>query len=113
MEKRFAIVTNEYFNTVGHIMVNITTVYDYQRKSLLYVFINEEYIVVSTYDYIREELHGEMTAEDFILHEIPEQFFTTEPSPCNSYMDEVDDDTALLLLDCMEAFIKNYVNSGL
>lgn len=90
-------------------MVNITTVYDSQSKSMRYVFINEEYLVVSSYDYIREELHGAMETDDFVLLEISQEEFTTEPSPEYIFKYEMDDDTASLLLDCMEAFIKNYV----
>lgn len=109
MTKKFSIIDNEYFNTGGNCMVNITTVYNSQYKTMQYVYINEEYLVVASYDYIRNELPTELEANDFVLIEISQENFTTEPSFDNRHMDVIDDDTALLLLDCMEAFIKGFV----
>jgi hypothetical protein len=109
MTKTYSIVSNDYINTGGHCMVNITTVYDYQHKTLLYVNINEESIVVTTHDFIQSDLPGEIVIEDITLHDISQEHFTTEPSFDNNYMDEMTDDMVLLILDCLEAFIKNKV----
>lgn len=112
MAKKFSIVANEYENTGGHCMVNITTVYNHTYKTLWYVCINEECIVVTSNDYIRHELPGDLVPEDFIIHEISHECFTTEPSFDNHDMDQFDDDTTLLILDCLEAYIKNYVKDS-
>lgn len=109
MEKTYSIVSNEYFNTGGNCMVDITTVWSYPRKSLLYVYISDESLIVSTFDFIREELPGEITAEDVCLVDITHECFTTEPAPDNSNMLSIDDETTLLLLDCLEAYIKHSV----
>lgn len=112
MTKTYSIVSNEYVNTGGHIMVNITTVYDYKHKTLLYVNINEEWLTVTTHDIVQNELPGEMCADDVTLVEISQDDFTTEPSFDNHAMLAIDDDMASLMLDCMEAFIKNYVKDS-
>lgn len=109
MTKKYSIVANEYENTGGNCMVNITTVYDYERKTMLYVNINEEALVVTTHDFIRNELPGELVIEDITLVDISQSYFTTEPAPDNDAMLSIDDDMTMLLLDCLEAFIKNEV----
>lgn len=90
-------------------MVNITTVYNSELKTMQYVYINEELLVIASYDYIRNELPTELEPDDFVILEISQENFTTEPSYDYITKYDMDDDVATLLLDCMEAYIKNYV----
>lgn len=109
MTKKFSIIDNEYLNTGGNCMVNITTVYNSEEKAMQYIYINEECLVIASYDYIRNEVPTELECDDFVLLDISQDDFTTEPSFDYIHKYEMDDDVAALLLDCMEAFIKNYV----
>lgn len=109
MEKRFREVANEYINTGGGCMVDITTVWDKQRKGLLYVNINEDCLTVSTEDFIREELPETVDYDDVLLVSIDQAYFTTEPSFDNHDMNNIDDELAALMLDCLGNYIKNKV----
>lgn len=91
-------------------MVDITTVYDSVYKNLLYVYIDEEYLTLNTYDTIREEkLPADTCPNDYIIHCISQEYFTTDPSFDNYHMDEIDEDTAELFLSCMLTYIRNNV----
>lgn len=109
MTKKYQVMANEYLNTGGNCMVDITTVYDRERKSLLYVFINEEGLVISTEDFIRNELPDDINTDDFVLVDISHKAFTTEPSPEDFEVVDLSYDDAQLLLGCLLTYIRNYV----
>lgn len=108
MTKNYQIISSEYLNTGGHCMVNITDVYNTKSKLMQYVFINEEWMVVSSYDYIRNELPDGMDCEDFMIHSIELQHFTHEPSFDNHQMNELPEEIVDLLFDCLQLFIREY-----
>lgn len=108
-ETYYQTIDNEYLNTGGNCMVDITTVYNRRYKMRQYVYINEEYLVVANYDYIRNELPDNASPEDYVMYEISQDAFTTDPSFDNRSVDEIDDDTALLLLSCLLSYIRNSV----
>lgn len=89
-------------------MVHVTDVYNKQSKTMQYVFINEEYLVVSTYDYIRNICPDDRDCDDFVVHEIELQHFTHEPSFDNEQMNNLPEEVAELLFDCYLLFIRAY-----
>lgn len=89
-------------------MVHITDVYNKQSKTMQYVFINEEYLVVSTYDYIRNEIPNGMSCEDFMVSSIEMQHLTHEPSFDNHQMNDLPEDIAELFFDCLTLFIREW-----
>lgn len=106
--KNYQIMNNEYLNTGGNCMVHITDVYNVKLKKMQYVFINEEHIVVSEYDYIRSELPFATTTDDFMLHIVAVDNLTHEPSADNDQMNDLPEETAELLFDCYLLFIRAY-----
>lgn len=108
MTNNYQVMGSEYLNTGGHCMVHITDVYNKQSKTMQYVFINEEYLIVSTYDYIRNELPDGADCEDFMTHCIRTENLTHEPSFDNSEMNEIPEDIAELLFNCLLLFIREY-----
>ena len=108
MAKNYQIINNEYFNTGGGCMVHITDVYDTQSKTMRYVFINEEYLVVASYDYVRNELPDGMDCEDFMMHSVELQHFTNEPSFDTYHMFELPEEITDLLFDCWLLYIRAY-----
>lgn len=89
-------------------MVHITDVYNTQSKTMQYVFINEEYLIVSTYDYIRNDIPDNADCEDFMTHCIKMENFTHEPSFDNNEMNELPEEIVDLLYSCLTLFIREY-----
>lgn len=108
--ERYQTVTNDYVNTGGHIMVNITTVYDKQENKMLFIYINEEQLVVTNYDYIRNELPEDIPTEVFIQYRISRDDFTTDPSPSNTDMLDIPEVLADVMFYCLQQYIINYTN---
>lgn len=108
MATNYQIINDEYLNTGGNCMVHITDVYDTQSKTMRYVFINEEYLVVASYDYIRNEPPDGMDCEDFIMHSVELQHFTHKPSFVTHHMFELPEEITELLFDCYLLFIRAY-----
>ena len=108
MTTNYQIMNNEYLNTGGNCMVHITDVYNCRLKKMQYVFINEEYLVVSDYDYIRNELPHATTPDDFMLHVIAIEDVTHEPSFDTHPMFELPEEITDLLFDCYLLFIRAY-----
>lgn len=107
MTTNYQIMANDYFNTGGNCMVNITDVYDRQLKKMRYVFINEEHLVITDYDYIRNELPDDLKAEDFMQWCIPLENISHEPAFDND-MCLLDENDAQLVFDCLTLFIKEW-----
>lgn len=108
MTNNYQIINNEYFNAGGHCMVNITDVYNKQLKTMQHVFINEEYLVVASYDYVRNICPDDMDCDDFVVHSIELQQFTHEPSFDNHSMNNMPEDIVDLLSDCLLLFIREW-----
>lgn len=89
-------------------MVHITDVYNKQSKTMQYVFINEELLVVASYDYIRNELPDGANYEEIMTHCVEMESFTHEPSFDNNEMNNLPEEIAELLFDCYLLFIKEY-----
>lgn len=89
-------------------MVHITDVYNKQSKTMQYVFINEEYLVVSSYDYVRNICPDDRDCDDFVIHSIEMQHFTHEPSFDNLQMNNLPEDIVELLSDCLLLFIREW-----
>lgn len=108
MTENYQIINSEYLNTGGNCMVHISTVYFKPLKQTQYVYINEEWLVVASYDYIRNELPDGMDCEDFMMHSIELQYFTHEPSFDTHHMFELPEEVTELLFDCYLLFIRAY-----
>lgn len=108
MAKNYQIMNSEYLNTGGHCMVHITDVYSKQSKAMQYVFINEEYLIVSSYDYIRNVCPDDRDCDDFVVHSIEMQYITHEPSFDNVQMNNMPEEIAELLFDCLTLFIREW-----
>ena len=89
-------------------MVNITDVYNKQSKTMQHVFINEEYLVVASYDYIRNICPDDKDCDDFVIHSVEMQHFTHEPSFDNFQMNNLPEDIVELLSDCLLLFIREW-----
>ena len=107
MTKRFTVIDNEYLNTGGHCMVDVTAFYDSQLKKTLYMYVGNNWLTLTAYDYLRNELQGCLSAEDFILCTIEESNFTTEPDPMNRQMLDMPDEYFDLFNHGMLSYIKN------
>lgn len=106
--KNYQIINNEYFNAGGNCMVHISDVYNSQLKRMQYVFINEEHLVVSKYDYIRNDFPQGTTTDDFVQYVIAMDDLTHEPSFDNYQMNELPEDIVELLFDCLLLFIREW-----
>lgn len=89
-------------------MVDITTVYDEEQKRILYVYVNEEYLVIATYDYVRNEIPDGLDYDQLITVELDRKYFTTDPSYDNHQMNCLADEIVQLLLGCELSFIRHY-----
>lgn len=89
-------------------MVHITDVYNKQSKTMQYVYINEEWLIVSSYDYIRNELPDGTDCDDFMVASIEMQYLTHEPSFDNHRMNDLPEDVVELLFDCLTLFIREW-----
>lgn len=108
MTKNYQIINNEYLNTGGNCMVNITDAYNKQSKTMQYIYTNEEWLVVTSYDYIRNELPDGTDCNDFLLYSVEVQNLTHEPSFDNHQMNLLPEEVAELLFSCYKLFIKEY-----
>ena len=52
INKRFAVIDHEYYNTGGNCMVSIFTVFDKQNNATRYVLMNDEGFQLATVDVI-------------------------------------------------------------
>ena len=107
MEKRFTVVDNEYLNTGGHCMIDVSAVYDSQQKRTLYMYVGNDWLTLTAYDYLRTEIHGCLSAEDFLLYAVEESNFTTEPDPMNRQMLDMPEEYFDLFNYGMLSYIKN------
>lgn len=107
MEKRFKELSNEYFNAGGNCMVDITTLYDFKRGMTIYMLVNDEYMILTTYDYVRNDIPDDMVDADFILYSIATNAFTTEPGPANTDMLEMPEEYFTLFDYGKLSFIRN------
>lgn len=89
-------------------MVHITDVYNKQSKTMQYVYINEEWMIVASYDYIRNICPDDMDYEDFMVASIETQNLTHEPSFDNHQMNDLPEEVAELLFDCFKLFIREW-----
>ena len=108
MATNYQIINDEYLNTGGNCMVHISTVYFKPLKQTQYVYINEEYLIVSNYDYIRNELPHATTTDDFVLYVLAIENLAHEPSFDNHQMLELPEEITELLFDCYLLFIRAY-----
>ena len=108
MATNYQIINDEYLNTGGNCMVHISTVYFKPLKQTQYVYINEEYLIVSNYDYIRNKLPHATTTDDFVLYVLAMENLTHEPSFDNYQMLELPEEITELLFDCYLLFIRAY-----
>lgn len=108
MTKNYQVINNEYLNTGGNCMVHISTVYFKPLTQTQYVYINEEYLIVANYDYIRNELPHATTTDDFVLYAVAMENFTHEPSFDTHHMFELPEEITELLFDCYLLFIRAY-----
>lgn len=89
-------------------MVHITDVYNKQSKTMQYVYISEEWLTVTSYDYIRNMCPEGIDENDLILKDIEMQYLTHEPSFDNYQMNNLPEDIAELLFDCLTLFIREW-----
>lgn len=83
MNKKFAVMNHEYYNTGGNCMVSIFTVYDKQEKATKYVLMNDEGFNLATVDHVSNYdllVENDIDVDDVILGSWTFDVLTNEPS---------------------------------
>lgn len=109
MATNYLTVSTDYFDNGGHQMVTINTVLDRQEKRLLFIYVDDDALIVSNSDYLRNDLPADIELTDFWLYYLDCADWSTDDTQPGTEVFNMPFEIYQQVSSCLLQHIKNKV----